>query len=360
MLYRLVAEGRYMQDIFTTYTGPQMDKPRVYPSSEIVCHNDDAHGYWQIIDGRVYDVTEFAHLHVGGRAIISAYAGLDATHAYRAVQHHLNSEVDAMLGMYELGYIRRLNFGQAWTVVVESNGLRYLSLEDAFRLWVRFLYLIVEMENALANDYSFLRAEITDGVDTTVLTPYKIQLVADVHRGFVLNYFRPTLGDELNAAWVVAAALCAPAESIERISLEGAEVLSSQEFALVESCSDAMYASTTRLLRDVRPQNIDWEPLRALCARLHEENRRFLSEVKAALQEGVRSFERHEAAVARDGALLAATLQVPAIARSYCARLCEAIHAIPGLDIERAGDAEQTQPSASASLPLPGHGMASR
>ena len=38
-----------------------------------------------IINGRVYDVTEFAHLHPGGLKIIQSYAGMDATKAYRMV-----------------------------------------------------------------------------------------------------------------------------------------------------------------------------------------------------------------------------------------------------------------------------------
>ena len=107
-----------------------------------------------VINGRVYDMNEFGHLHPGGFKIIHSYAGMDGTQAYEKVLHHINPEVDSMLGMYELGVVRRLDFGMEWGVVVGPDGLRYMSLADFYRAWIRFLYNVVEMENALHNDYS--------------------------------------------------------------------------------------------------------------------------------------------------------------------------------------------------------------
>ena len=87
-------------------------------------HNDDQQGYWIIVSGRVYDMNEFNDMHPGGAKIIQSYSGMDATIAYQKVEHHINSEVDAMLGMYELGVLRTPNFGQEWGVALSNKGLR--------------------------------------------------------------------------------------------------------------------------------------------------------------------------------------------------------------------------------------------
>ena len=63
-----------------------------------------------VVSGKVYDVSEFLYQHVGGEQIVLHYTGMDATDAYQGVLHHVNSEVDALLGMYELGNMRRLQF----------------------------------------------------------------------------------------------------------------------------------------------------------------------------------------------------------------------------------------------------------
>ena len=93
-----------------------------------------------IISGRVYDLTEFAHLHPGGLKIIRSYAGMDATDAYQKVLHDVNPEVDAMLGMYEIGAVRRLDFGRAWSVAIASKGLQFVTLKDVYRAWIQLLY----------------------------------------------------------------------------------------------------------------------------------------------------------------------------------------------------------------------------
>ncbi|MGI8758910.1 MAG: cytochrome b5-like heme/steroid binding domain-containing protein [Acidimicrobiales bacterium] len=38
-------------------------------------HNNNEQGWWMTINGRVYDVSEFSHMHPGGRKIIRSYAG---------------------------------------------------------------------------------------------------------------------------------------------------------------------------------------------------------------------------------------------------------------------------------------------
>src|SRR5262249_39560061 len=82
---------------------PHPVNPTQLDASDVVLHNDDDAGWWLIIEGRVYDVTGFTHLHPGGAKIVRAYGGVDATRPYRAVSHHVDLEVDALLGLYEIG-----------------------------------------------------------------------------------------------------------------------------------------------------------------------------------------------------------------------------------------------------------------
>src|SRR5262249_23214329 len=162
-----------------TYSGTYENGTLACNASEIVLHNNVRQGYWFVVSGKVYDMTEFLQLHPGGHQIILQYVGLDATDAYRAVLHHLNTEVDAMLGMYEIGQIRRLEFKERWGVAIGPRGLFYVSVEDVFLDWVRFLYYVVEMENALANDLGVIRSTLTRGEDRMELTPLKIQIMAE-------------------------------------------------------------------------------------------------------------------------------------------------------------------------------------
>src|SRR5215469_4793476 len=55
VIRRLIAEGRYMQDIFTTYSG-HAQAGKTYNISQVVLHNTSADGYWLLVSGKVYDV----------------------------------------------------------------------------------------------------------------------------------------------------------------------------------------------------------------------------------------------------------------------------------------------------------------
>ncbi|KDQ21621.1 hypothetical protein BOTBODRAFT_99401 [Botryobasidium botryosum FD-172 SS1] len=53
-------------------------------AADVAKHNS-SDSCWIIVDGQVYDVTEFLHEHPGGSAIILKYAGRDATEAYEPI-----------------------------------------------------------------------------------------------------------------------------------------------------------------------------------------------------------------------------------------------------------------------------------
>jgi sulfite reductase (NADPH) flavoprotein alpha-component len=121
-LRQLVADGRLGEDVFTTYLGHAQEGRRL-EVSELAIHNDPGATCWMAIGGAVFDVSEFQHLHIGGAHIIRNHVGLDATAPYRKVLHHAHPEIDAQLAMYEIGHLRRLDFGERWGVVLASPGV---------------------------------------------------------------------------------------------------------------------------------------------------------------------------------------------------------------------------------------------
>ncbi len=125
-LRQLVADGRLGEDVFTTYLGHAQQGPR-FEVSDLARHNTADAGYWMAIGGAVFDVSEFLHLHIGGPHIIRNHVGLDATAAYRKVLHHAHAEIDSQLAMYQIGHLRRLQFGARWGVVLTEDGLHALA-----------------------------------------------------------------------------------------------------------------------------------------------------------------------------------------------------------------------------------------
>ena len=56
--------------------------PQSYTLSEVQKHNTPGNA-WIIISGHVYDVSDFAELHPGGRAFIYRNAGTDCTDSFK-------------------------------------------------------------------------------------------------------------------------------------------------------------------------------------------------------------------------------------------------------------------------------------
>jgi sulfite reductase (NADPH) flavoprotein alpha-component len=317
--YRFVAERRYQQDIFTTYSGAYQQEGAAYNASDVVLHNDAEHGFWFVIDGRVYDMTEFLHLHPGGDQIVRNSLGMDATRSYRGARHHLNPEVDAMLGMYEIGHIRRLRFGQEWRVAIGQRGLFAVSLDETFRAWVRYLYLIVEMENALASDYGIVRKVTTFEEDPTLLTPYKIQFVAETHRRFLAGYLDDLTGPDLQQLWAISSAFGADNEDVRHLQQAIAGIGTMPDAVRVRRLSDEIEAGLERLLEPATPDPGLFAQLAAVCALVEDHDRRFLARLKLAIREGVLLFETHEAETGeRAGTQLVSLLaQIPTLVRDY-------------------------------------------
>ncbi|TKK89371.1 FHA domain-containing protein [Herbidospora galbida] len=337
-LRRLTADGRLSQDVFTTYLGHAQQGPR-FEVSELALRTTAEAGYWMAIGGAVFDVGEFLHLHIGGPHIVRNHVGLDATAAYRKILHHAHAEIDAQLAMYQIGHLRRLEFGARWGVVLTEEGLRALPLEELFRTWVRFVYLLVGMENALTADYGFTTVAATAGEDPAELTPFKAQFVVEAHRRFLVSYLDGLLGDDLRTLWQHTAGFCDPHLDLRSYDADLSALADRPETTLVRTTVSAV-------------RELDFPRVATLCRAYAHHDVRLLRDLKAAILTGLRAFETHEAdVVERAGAtLLAAVGEALGAVAAYYRRLADLTRA-QGVTADDA--AEETIPPDRG---IPGHG----
>lgn len=331
-LYRLVGQDRLMQDIFTTYSGPQIEQRQRYDASEVILHTNDEAGYWLIIDGRVYDMSEFGHLHPGGFKIIRAYAGMDATHAYQQVRHHSSPEIDALLGMYEIGVVRRLDFGAAWGVAIGPKGLTVVTLAEAYRTWVRYLYTLIELENALHNDFS-VRTEAVTYDETRAApaySPYKLQLLLQIQARFLSDYLPEILGEKLADLWAVVSGLCGERTQANWMNTAIAAIQQSETAQRVGGLGETLMARLKATLQEhPTPDAAVLQPLIDGCERCEDEAKRLLRELRLALRVGLQVFETYEQRTIPlgGGQLLAALRAIPEVLAGYYARLAAGLPA---------------------------------
>ncbi len=342
-LRQLVADGRLGEDVFTTYLGHAQQGPR-FEVSDLAQHNTSDAGYWMAIGGAVFDVSEFLHLHIGGPDIVRNHVGLDATAAYRKVLHHAHAEIDAQLAMYQIGHLRRLRFGSRWGVVLTEDGLHALPLEELFRTWVRFVYLLVGMENALTADYGFTTLVTTLGEDPRELTPFKAQYVLESHRRFLVSYLDGLVHDDLRTLWQLTVGFCDPHQDIRSFDTDLAAMSARPDVGLVRHSVSAVKESL--LAGD------DFRRVTALCRVYAQVDVQLLRDLKTAVLEGIRAFELHEADVVEQAGatLLNAARETLAVVSAYYRRLAEQTR---GQGITADGAVEETIP---ADRGLPGHG----
>jgi sulfite reductase (NADPH) flavoprotein alpha-component len=249
---------------------------------------------------------------------------MDATIAYQKVLHHVNPEVDSMLGMYEIGLVRRLDFGMEWGVVVGPDGLHFMSLADAYRVWIRFLYNVVEMENALHNDYSVKDGAMTHGESPTSYSPIKLQFLLEVHDRFMINYLEGTTGSILEDLWAVTSGICSPKQDVNWLRNEVAKIRDTQEADTVKRISDELVARIADIVeRQAGEDDPTVKLVKEYCALLDAEDKRYLHEIKMALRAGIEVFEEYERDTIRLGAeqLLEAVRRIPRVLEDYHARV---------------------------------------
>lgn len=198
----LIANKHFMQDLYTPLrplTFSPKHEYRYYLLSELVLHNNSNLGYWTIVNNQVYDITEFLQYHTGGSTILKSYAGMDATKVYQGVEHHLNLSIDPILNMYKIGGVKQLNFNNKWGIILRNGQLEYSTLEDYYKIWVGYLFFIIEINNSFNNELNMYRFH----GDFSKENIYRyIESFAVTLHNFYNNAFRAIIDHDLQNLWL--------------------------------------------------------------------------------------------------------------------------------------------------------------
>ena len=146
-----------------------------YHESEVGLHNSEEDGYWIILEKSVYDISRFIKNHPGGSVVLINNTGRDASEDFKRIQHHENPRIIASLANYLIGKLVIANINES-------------SHYELYKLWLDTHYLIIEMQNTLRSDYSFLNKTCTVHGLPLELTPYKLELFLETHSRFVNGY----------------------------------------------------------------------------------------------------------------------------------------------------------------------------
>jgi sulfite reductase alpha subunit-like flavoprotein len=340
LLRQLSGDNRLVFELHTD-ARPIADESRWISVSEVAQRNNPRTGYWLIMDQVVYDLTEFAELHPGGRRIVHAYAGIDAEHGYTRA-HARQPDVDAMREMYRIGRIRPLSFEAFSAVVAGPNGAARISCRAAYQSWVRALHLVVEMQNAHHADLS-LQDSLTSPVEAQhVAGPYKQSRAAETHQRFLRNYLKPLRGETLPALWSVTRGVFAPDHGESWMQDRLRHIGRDQRSKYVKAIS-------AELVEDVRRWQDRQGLLGAALTAARGEDTRLLEELKNALVHGVQVFETFEAATRQKGAeALVASLRRAVLAiQEYYERLDARWRSIFEASPARRGRSSSQWPAAS-------------
>ena len=135
-------------------------------------HNDDGHGWWLAIGGRVHDVTGFVRRHPGGEAVLHGHAGLDATEAFGRA-HAGGPGLAHLLAAPDVGPL------------VRPDVTRTRALHDA---WAGALAGLVHLQNAFRLDRSFGRGTDLCAADGDRPTALQADRAADTASRFADEY----------------------------------------------------------------------------------------------------------------------------------------------------------------------------
>jgi sulfite reductase (NADPH) flavoprotein alpha-component len=237
---------------------------------------------------------------------------MDATSSYRIVGHHLDPEVEAMLSMYEIGVMRRLDFGARFAIAVGENGLEHLPLDRLYRRWVRCLYALAEISNAHRMDVSVRDEPLSRADDEGTLrhTAYRLQFGIESHARFLAQTV-PMVCRRFAALWRTTSGPCSARESSWALVEKLEQVLASR--AAVAALADAQ-ALERALESDGAAAG-----LRERLAIVTAADAGYLGAATMLVASGVKAFETYERDVLVHGAedLLAAVRAFPVLTRDH-------------------------------------------
>lgn len=292
-LSQMVAEGRYMQEIFTDARTWNQDRPQI-AASDLIQRNNPQDGFWLVIDGLVYDLTEFSNQHPGGPHVLMSYAGTDATLGYQRA-HRNRSEIDAMREMYEVGQLKPLDLTCVVRSVEVDGRHQNIALSTLYRAWLNLSYLVVEVQNALRNDQS-LQGKTTIGDDPPrTQSPYKLQRAIETHERFLRSYLDGIMGEPSMKLWRLVRGMCSSELSTTWMEERARDVASAEPTRFVE----AMTGELKRQLQqstgnEIWDRNATRAKLAITLEKIFGEDEKFLARIKVLLKEGLLVFEEHE------------------------------------------------------------------
>jgi ferredoxin-NADP reductase len=291
----IIASGRLQQDVFTS--SEQAPPAAVLlNASDVATRNSVELGYWTIIDGGVYDLSEFAHRHAGGMQIIHDVAGRDGTASYRQIEHHLNPEVEAMLPAYRIGTIRRLEFGAAGTIAIDHRGLTHVMLADVFAAWVRYLHRIVEVENAVRGDFGALDTIVVGHDSPGTMSFLAARVMMDAHRRLIDVYLPALLDRDPALLWRLSTSLVRRSADVRDL---GRALTACGPKGARAAERAATFVDRMRVAAGKPGQSVVLEECRALRGPLEAAGLGFLAALKDAIRSGVALFEQFERATPR-------------------------------------------------------------
>lgn len=287
-LAELMAQGRLLQEIFSGFD--EAAPVREIDVTDLVRRNDDERGYWMAVHDDVFDMTEFIRLHPGGASVLLGYCGMDGTEGYER-SHANRSEIDAMRQMYAIGKIRRLDLRGASGVVRGPGGPQTISLATAHRIWVKLLYLIVEMQNALRNDHSLQHGVTARGDPVRPRAPYKLQRAVETHERFLRSYVDVLVGESFPNLWAITQGLFGHDEDPQWMKARLGAVQDGYAARHNEAMIPELYESIRRVASG--PGDLaELARITAACEACEAEDAALLVTVKEILISGVRAFEQ--------------------------------------------------------------------
>lgn len=292
-LAELMAQGRLLEEIFTGFDDEPY--PREIDVTDLVRHNDDERGHWMAIHDDVFDMTDFIRLHPGGSRVLKGYCGMDGSEGYERT-HANRSEIDAMRQMYAVGQVRRIDFKRASGVVNGPAGPQTISLASAHRIWVKLLYLLVEMQNALRNDHALQDGVTARGDPVRPRSPYKLQRAVETHERFLRSYLDVLVGESFPNLWTITQGLFGPDEDPQW--MKGRLAVLEESYAARHN--EAMIPELHESIRRIASGPGDLAEIArvtAACETFEQDDAALLVTLKEILITGVRAFEQFGADV---------------------------------------------------------------
>ncbi len=132
----LIADFRFNNEVYSS-PSPSQQYQSIF-TSQVATHNKP-NDCWGIINGSVYDLTRFIHVHPGGQKIVLVNGGMDMSTDYNYIKHNQRPEIEGQLQQYKIGVVA--------TPVIKNDTT--IKLHDKSKKLVEAL---TEMENTLRNN----------------------------------------------------------------------------------------------------------------------------------------------------------------------------------------------------------------